>query len=107
MANVLSKGALFPATLTNELINKVRGKSSIAALADSEPVRFNGSTLFTFSLDKEVDVIAENGAKSNGGATLGTVTMTPVKIEYGMRVSDEFVRASEEVQLVHVDHSAL
>lgn len=102
MANVLSKGALFPATLTNELINKVRGKSSIAALADSEPVRFNGSTLFTFSLDKEVDVIAENGAKSNGGATLGTVTMTPVKIEYGMRVSDEFVRASEEVQLQYL-----
>ena len=102
MSNVLSKGTLFPPQLTNELINKVRGKSSLAALADSEPVRFNGTTMFTFSLDKEVDVVAENGAKSNGGATVGTISMTPVKIEYGARVSDEFVRASEEIQLQYL-----
>lgn len=102
MANVLSKGALFPPELTNELINLVRGKSSIAALSAAEPVRFNGQTIFTFSLDKEVDVVAENGAKSNGGATIGTVSMTPVKIEYGVRVSDEFVRASEEIRLQYL-----
>lgn len=102
MANVLSKGALFPPELTNELINKVRGKSSIAALSAAEPVRFNGQTLFTFSLDKEIDVVAENGAKSNGGATVGTITMTPVKVEYGVRVSDEFVRASEEIRLQYL-----
>ena len=102
MANVISKGTLFPAILTNELVNKVRGKSSIAALCDAEPVRFSGTTIFTFSLDKEVDVVAENGAKSNGGATVGTVTMPPVKIEYGTRVSDEFVRASEEIQLQYL-----
>ena len=102
MGSVLSKGTLFPPILTNELINKVRGKSSIAALSEAEPVRFNGTTLFTFSLDKEVDVVAENGAKSNGGATVGTVTMTPVKIEYGARVSDEFIRASEDIQLQYL-----
>lgn len=102
MANVLSKGAFFPPELTSELINKVRGKSSIAALSAAEPVRFNGQTIFTFSLDKEVDVVAENGAKSNGGATLGTVSMTPVKVEYGTRISDEFVRASEEIQLQYL-----
>lgn len=102
MPNVLSKGAFFPPELTNELINKVRGKSSIAALSDAEPVRFSGQTIFTFSLDKEVDVVAENGAKSNGGATLGTVSMTPVKIEYGVRVSDEFVRASDEIRLQYL-----
>lgn len=102
MPNVLSKGALFPPELTSELINKVRGKSSLAAMSDMEPVRFNGQTIFTFSLDKEVDVIAENGAKSNGGATVGTVSMTPVKIEYGVRVSDEFVRGSEEVRLQYL-----
>lgn len=102
MANVISKGALFPPELTNELINKVRGKSSLAALSDSEPVRFVGQTLFTFSLDKEVDIVAENGAKSNGGATVGTVSLPPVKIEYGVRISDEFVRASEEVRLQYL-----
>lgn len=102
MANVLSKGALFPPELTNELIKKVRGKSSLAALSEAEPVRFNGQTIFTFSLDKEVDVVAENGAKSNGGATITAVNMTPVKIEYGTRVSDEFVRASDEIRLQYL-----
>ena len=102
MANVISKGNLFPPEVTGEMINKVRGKSSLAALSEAEPVRFNGQTIFTFSLDKEVDVIAENGAKSNGGATIGTVSMTPVKIEYGTRVSDEFMRASEEVRLQYL-----
>lgn len=99
MANVVSKGTLFPPQLTNELINKVRGKSSIAALSESEPVPFSGKEIFTFSLDKEVDLVAENGAKSNGGATVGTVTMVPYKVEYGARVSDEFLRASEERQI--------
>lgn len=102
MPNVLSKGTLFPPELTGELINQVRGKSSLAALSDAEPLRFSGQTLFTFSLDKEVDVVAENGAKSNGGATVGTVSMTPVKIEYGVRVSDEFVRAGEEIRLQYL-----
>lgn len=102
MANVLSKGAFFPPELTNELINLVRGKSSIAALSAAEPVRFSGQTIFTFALDKEVDVVAENGAKSNGGATMGTVSMTPVKVEYGTRISDEFIRASDEIQLQYL-----
>lgn len=102
MASVLSKGNLFPPEVSSEMINKVRGKSSLAALSEAEPIRFNGETIFTFSLDKEVDVLAENGAKSNGGATIGTITMTPVKIEYGTRVSDEFMRASEEVRLQYL-----
>lgn len=102
MANVLSKGSLFPAKLTNELFNQVKGKSALAALSASEPMPFNGKELFTFNLDKEVDVLAENGAKSNGGATMGTFTMTPVKIEYGARVSQEFMYATDEVQLQYL-----
>ena len=41
----------------------------------------------------------KNGAKSVGGATLGTVNITPIKLEYSARVSDEFMRADEEYQL--------
>ena len=33
MANVLSKGSLFPAELTNEMFNLVKGKSSLAKLS--------------------------------------------------------------------------
>lgn len=102
MANVLSKGSLFPVELTNEMFNMVRGKSSLARLAGSTPVPFNGKEVFTFDLDKEVDLVAENGTKTNGGGTIVPVTIAPVKVEYGMRVSDEFVYAAEETQLEYL-----
>ena len=102
MGNIISKGNLFPPALTNQLIDTVRGKSSLARLSQSQPLPFNGETEFTFSLDSEVDLVAENGAKSNGGGTVATVTMQPVKVEYGMRVSDEFKYAAEEVQLQYL-----
>jgi len=102
MANVLSKGTLFPTELTNEMFNQVRGKSSLARLSEAKPIPFNGATMFTFNLDKEIDVVAENGAKSNGGATVGTVSIVPVKVEYGTRVSDEFMYASEEIRLQYL-----
>lgn len=99
MANVISKGSLFPAELVSEMFNTVRGKSSLARLSGSMPVSFNGNEIFTFSLDKEVDLVAENAAKGNGGGTIAPVSIQPVKIEYGMRVSDEFMYASEEARL--------
>ncbi len=102
MGNIITKGNLFPPALTNQLIDTVRGKSSLARLSQSQPLPFNGETEFTFSLDSEVDLVAENGAKSNGGGTVATVTMQPVKVEYGMRVSDEFKYAAEEVQLQYL-----
>lgn len=102
MGDILSKGAFFTPVLTNQLFNLVRGKSSLAKLSGQAPIPFNGETVFTFSLDNEVDLVAENGAKSNGGATIGTVSMQPVKVEYGMRVSDEFKYAAEEIQLQYL-----
>ena len=99
MANILTKGSLFPPELTNKMFNKVKGKSSLTALSASEPIPFNGKTEFTFTLDNEVDIVAENGKKSNGGATVEPVTVIPIKFEYGTRVSDEFMYGSEEIQL--------
>ena len=102
MGSIISKGNLFPPELTSQLIDTVRGKSSLARLSASQPLPFNGETEFTFSLDSEVDLVAENAAKSNGGGTIATVTMQPVKVEYGMRISDEFKYAAEEVQLQYL-----
>ncbi len=99
MASILSKGSLFPEELIGDFIQQTRGASALAKLCNSTPIPFNGMKEFTFQLDKEVDVVAENGAKSNGGATVGTRTIVPIKIEYGARVSDEFLYASEAEQL--------
>ena len=92
----LERGTLFNKQLVGDLINKVKGHSSLAKLAPQIPVAFNGNKEFTFSMDKEVDVVAESGAKSHGGVTVAPVTIVPIKIEYGARVSDEFMYASEE-----------
>ncbi len=102
MGNILTRGTLLPPVVTEQLFSKVKGKSSLARLSASEPIPFNGETIFTFSLDKEVDLVAENGAKSNGGATVTPVTMQPVKVEYGFRVSDEFKYGAEEVRLQYL-----
>lgn len=99
MADILSRGSMFPEELVPELVNLTKGKSALAALCPAKPIPFNGMKEFTFSLDREVDVVAENGAKSKGGATATPVTVVPVKVEYGIRISDEFLYSSEDVKL--------
>lgn len=102
MGTVLEKGSFFPEVLTNEMINLVRGKSSLARLSGATPIPFNGEKVFTFSLDSEVDIVAESGAKSNGGGTVAQKAIQPIKIEYGLRVSDEFRYASDEIRLEYL-----
>lgn len=102
MASVISKGQLYPEVASNELINLVRGKSSLARLAGQNLIPFNGQREFVFALDNEVDIVAENGAKTNGGGTVTAKTIVPIKFEYGLRVSDEFVFGSEEIRLQYL-----
>lgn len=96
---VLSKGTLFDPELVTDLINKVKGKSSLAVLSKQVPVSFNGNKIFTFTLDKDVDIIAENGKKTEGGVSVEPVKIIPIKIEYGARVSDEFIYAADEEKI--------
>ena len=102
MGDILTRGTLLPPEVTSKLFNTVRGKSSLARLSESEPIPFNGETVFTFSLDKEVDLVGENGAKTKGGGTVAAIQMIPVKVEYGMRVSDEFRYGADEVRLQYL-----
>lgn len=99
MANILSKGSLFPEELIPGFIQKTTGASALAKLCGATPIPFNGQKEFTFTLDKEVDIVAENGAKGTGGLTVEPITIVPLKIEYGARVSDEFLYASEDAQM--------
>lgn len=99
MATELSKGTLFDATLVTDLITKVKGTSSLALLSNQTPIPFNGMKEFVFSMDSEIDVVAENGKKTHGGVTLDPVTIVPIKVEYGARISDEFMYASEEAKI--------
>lgn len=99
MANVLTKGTSLPTQIVEEMFNAVTGKSSLAKLSGQKPIPFNGTTEFVFALDKEIDIVAENGAKSNGGATVTAKTIRPIKFEYGVRVSDEYLYGTEEYRM--------
>ncbi|WP_125771985.1 phage major capsid protein [Companilactobacillus furfuricola] len=94
-----SKGNLFEPTLVTDLIDKVKGRSSLALLSGQKPIPFNGQKEFTFTMDNDIDIVAENGKKTEGGASLAPVTIVPLKVEYGARVSDEFMYATEEEKI--------
>ncbi len=96
---VLEKGTMFDPQLVTDLINKVKGASSLAALSTQAPIPFNGQKEFVFTMDTEIDVVAENGAKSHGGVTLTPTTIVPIKVEYGARISDEFMYAAGDEQI--------
>lgn len=95
----LSKSTLFDPVLVSKLIDGVKGKSALAVLANQEPVPFNGQKEFVFTMGSEANLVAENAAKASGNVAISPVIINPVKIEYGARVSDEFMFASEEARI--------
>lgn len=94
---------LYDPKLVSDLITKVKGKSTLAVLGQQIPVAFTGNKEFTFSMDSDIDIVAEGGAKSHGGITMSPIVINPIKFEYGARVSDEFVYASEEEKINYLE----
>ncbi|MCD8200729.1 MAG: phage major capsid protein [Clostridia bacterium] len=99
MADALEMGTMFPQDLTEDLFNTVRGKSAIAELCPQSPISFTGNDVFVFSMDDEVALVGEGEKKEQGAVAVEPVKIVPVKIEYGKRVSDEFMYASDEKRL--------
>lgn len=99
MANVLTRGTNLPTGIVEEMFNAVSGHSSLAKLSAQKPIPFNGTTQMVFTMDKEIDVVGENQPKSNGGGDAQPVVIRPVKFEYGLRVSDEFLYGTEEYRM--------
>ena len=99
MANKTSMATNFKPETVKEIFSKVKGHSSIIKLAKQMPVAFSGSDIFIFSLDGEASIVGEGGQKPAGEGNVKPITVNPVKIVYQHRVSDEFLRASEEKAL--------
>ena len=96
------KGSNFPVELVKEMFSKVQGHSAIARLANQIPIAFSGNEIMTFSLDGEVELVAEGAAQGASTASVAPVTIQPVKVVYQARVSDEFIRCAEEKQLEYL-----
>lgn len=103
MANKTSAGTKFSPETTKEMFSKVKDHSSLVRLSKQTPLPFSGTDIFTFSLDGEVSIVGEGEQKPAGSATIAPVQMRPLKVLYQHRVSDEFMRCSEEKALNILD----
>lgn len=97
--SALAKGTLFPAQLESEIFSKVKGHSSLAKMSGQEALPFVGKDIFTFNFSSDIAVVGENAEKPAGDGVVAPVSMQPIKVVYQMRVSDEFMYASEEYRL--------
>lgn len=95
----LAKGSLFPSTLEAKIFNLAKGHSSLAKMSGQEALPFNGKDIFTFNYSSDISVVGENAEKPAGDGVVAPVSMQPVKVVYQMRVSDEFMYASEEYKV--------
>lgn len=92
----ITTSADFVQAVSNEVFSKVKDHSSLAALCPASPIPFSGIDVFTFSLDGEVAIVGEGDNKPAGNATVEPVTIKPIKVVYQHRVTDEFLKCSEE-----------
>lgn len=99
MATKTTMASNFAPETVKEIFTKVKGHSSIIKLAKQMPVAFSGNDIFVFGMDGEAAIVGEGAQKPAGEADVATVKVTPIKVVYQHRVSDEFLRASEEKAL--------
>lgn len=99
MAQVQKMDALFNPERIAGMINKVKGHSSLAILSQQEPMTFVGNERFSFTMDNDINVVGESGAKAAGGVTITKTSMSPIKVEYSARFSTEMWYASEDNQI--------
>lgn len=102
MATITNSTDLFPAELVPDIFSKVKGHSALAKLSGQSPISFVGSKEFVFSMDGEAAIVGEGDNKPAGEATFTPVTITPVKFIYQHRLTDEFVKMSEEQQVPYL-----
>ena len=99
MGNKTTSGTLFKPELVKDLFNKVKGKSTLAKLCGGDPMPFAGIDVMTFSMDGEASIVGEGAQKPAGDAATGSVTIKPIKFVYQHRVTEEFLKMTEEKQL--------
>lgn len=90
---------VFPHDMIAEVFTGAKGHSSIAKLCGMTPIPFSGTDEMVFSFDGEVNLVGEGGAKAKHTNSASSVKIVPRKIEYGARVSDEFLRCSDEKRI--------
>lgn len=101
-SNALQAGTLFKPELVKELISKVQGSSVLAQLSKQTPIPFNGTEQFIFNLEGDAQIVGEGKLKGAGKAALEPKVIKPLKFVYQARISNEFMKATEEKQIEYM-----
>jgi hypothetical protein len=99
----LKASTSFTPELVKELFSKVQGKSVLAALSAQQPIPFTGTTQMVFNLEGNAQIVGEGSKKEAGEAKIEPKVITPQKFVYQARISEEFLKASEQKQLEFLD----
>lgn len=102
MAKITDSSTFFKPELKSDIIDKVKGHSSLAKLCGGTPIPFAGTEEFIFTMDGEASVVGEAGAKPANNAAWNTVTIKPIKFIYQHRVTDEFVHLADEKRVPYL-----
>lgn len=102
MEQITTAGTMFPPELVTETFEKVRGHSSLAKLCGISPIPFTGIEEFIFTMDGEASIVGEGEDKPAGNANWAPKIIRPVKFVYQHRVTEEFLKYSEEKQLAYL-----
>ncbi len=102
MASTITTQLELPKVLITGMFDKTKGHSTLAKLSGQTPIAFSGNEVMTFNLDGEVSIVGEGVAKPAGSAVFTPVTISPIKFVYQHRVSDEFVKSSDEARLPYL-----
>lgn len=98
----ITAGTKFPSELVAEMFDKTKGHSALAKLSGQTPIAFSGNTVFVFSVDGEASVVGEGGAKPAGSTSVNPVVIKPIKLVYQSRVTDEFIKCSDEKRIEYL-----
>lgn len=99
----LKSATLFKPELVKELFSKVQGKSVLANLSNQTPIPFAGTEQMVFNLEGNAQIVGEGEQKLAGEAKVISRVITPLKFVYQARITDEFLRSSEEKQMQFLD----
>lgn len=90
---------VLPVGVASEIFKKAAQTSAIAKLSGAEPQKFGTSKVMTLTGDPVAELVGEGAQKSSSDVTFTPVTVTPLKVQCTVRMSDEVKWADEDYQL--------
>lgn len=99
MAAIITTDFKLPEEYVNGIFKKAQSESVLARLSGATPQKFGTSNVMVLTGAPKAEIVAEAGKKSPTPTTYANKTVTPIKLQVTMRVSDEVKWADEDYQL--------